>query len=361
MKKYLITGGAGFIGSNFINFLLKKNQDIAIINLDALTYAGNLDNLESVQKNPNYSFIHGNICDADILKQIFSEHRFSAIIHFAAETHVDRSIHNPMVFIDTNIVGTANLLRFAYAQWVTLPAAQRNKFRFIHISTDEVFGTLPPHAPAFQENTPYAPNSPYAASKAASDHIVRSYFHTYHLPVIITNCSNNYGPYQYPEKLIPLTILNAMAGKNIPIYGDGQQIRDWLYVEDHCQAIHMVIQEGSSGETYNIGGNNQWKNLDLVLKICDILDQMLPQSQHQTYWNLIHFIEDRPGHDRRYAMNIEKIGRDIGWHPQTKMADGLKKTVQWYLQNDEWVQKIREKSSYHEWLQHNYFGRGEKK
>jgi dTDP-glucose 4,6-dehydratase len=354
MKRYLVTGGAGFIGSNFINYLLKNQQDTAVFNLDALTYAGNPANLISVQNEPRYTFIHGDICDGELLNAVFSDNQFDAVIHFAAESHVDRSIKNPMVFIETNIVGTANLLRYAHVHWNSLSNSQRKDFCFIHISTDEVFGSLLENESAFHENTPYSPNSPYAASKAASDHLVRSFFHTYQFPAIITNCSNNYGPYQFPEKLIPLVILNAITGKIIPVYGDGMQIRDWLFVEDHCEAIALTIKKGNPGETYNIGGNNQWKNIDIIKKICEILDNVLPDSRFRPHENLIEYVDDRPGHDRRYAMNIEKVIREIGWQPKTSLKEGLEKTVKWYLENDSWVQDILSRPSFDQWIKKNY-------
>jgi dTDP-glucose 4,6-dehydratase len=358
MKQLLITGGAGFIGSNFIRYLMNQSKEIEVANLDALTYAGNPENLSSIHKNPRYKFFHGNICDPEFLGEIFSTNAFNAVIHFAAESHVDRSIENPLTFIETNVVGTANLLRFSYDYWKNLPIHEKEIFRFIHISTDEVFGSLLEAERAFTENTPYAPNSPYAASKAASDHLVRAYFQTYQFPAIIMNCSNNYGPYQFPEKLIPLVISNAREGKEIPVYGDGKQIRDWLFVEDHCEAICNIMEKGKPGETYNIGGNNQWQNLDIVLRICEIMDHGFPDSPFFPHRSLITLVEDRPGHDRRYAMDIKKVIDEIGWQPKTKLVDGLERTVHWYLNNDNWLQNIRNKPSYDQWLEKNYSDRG---
>lgn len=358
MKNILVTGGAGFIGSNFIHYVLSKKKDLEVINLDALTYSGNLDNLKNLKGSDRYQFIKGDICNQDGINCLFRQYQFDTVVHFAAESHVDRSIQNPMQFIQTNIVGTANLLRNCLDFWERLEPKAKSKFRFLHISTDEVFGSLEKDEPAFSETTPYAPNSPYAASKASSDHLVRSYFHTYKFPAMITNCSNNYGPYQFPEKLIPLIILKAIKGEALPIYGDGQQIRDWLYVNDHCQALWNVLRKGKIGETYNIGGGNQPTNLEIVHTLCSILDEKLPDSPYKPHKDLIHFVDDRPGHDRRYAMNIDKINKEIGWKPAEDLDSGLLKTVEWYLKNMDWVEKIINHPDYREWMQANYAKRG---
>jgi len=358
MKKLLITGGAGFIGSNFIRYILNRSKEFEVSNLDALTYAGNPENLKSIQEDPRYKFFHGNISDPEFLSEVFSKDRLNAVIHFAAESHVDRSIENPLAFIETNVLGTANLLRFSYNYWLNLPKIERGNFRFIHISTDEVFGSLLETEDAFNENSPYAPNSPYAASKAASDLLVRAYFQTYQFPAITINCSNNYGPYQFPEKLIPLVITNAREGKEIPVYGDGKQIRDWLFVEDHCEAICSILEKGKTGETYNIGGNNQWQNIDIILKICEIMDRVFPNSPYCPHQNLISHVNDRPGHDRRYAMDTNKASEEIGWQPKTNFEEGLEKTVHWYLTNENWLQDIQKKPSYDQWLEKNYSNRG---
>jgi len=359
MKHYLITGGAGFIGSNFIHYLIQNRPEIHITNFDALTYAGNLENLDDLRGNSRYSFIQKNICNENSLINLFNKNQFDGVIHFAAESHVDRSIENPMAFIQTNVVGTANLLRACLNFWQSKGDEQRKAFRFLHISTDEVFGSLKPDDDPFSESTPYAPNSPYAASKAASDHIVRSYFHTYDFPAIVTNCSNNYGLYQFPEKLIPLIILNAIEGKPLPVYGDGGQIRDWLYVTDHCAALLEVLEKGKPGQTYNIGGNNQPTNLQVVQNICAVLDELLPNSKFKPHAQLINFVKDRPGHDRRYAMDIGKISKEIGWLPKVTLEQGLRNTIQWYLINQKWVRSVLEKPGYHEWIQINYQKREE--
>jgi dTDP-glucose 4,6-dehydratase len=358
MKKILVTGGAGFIGSNFIHYILKHRKNMHVTNLDSLTYSGNLDNLKIIQNSEKYQFIKGDICDSDGINCLFRKYDFSAVVHFAAESHVDRSIRNPMQFVETNVLGTANLLGQALAYWKRLDSKSSRAFRFLHISTDEVFGSLSSDDPPFSESTPYAPNSPYAASKAASDHLVKSYFQTYGFPAIITNCSNNYGPYQFPEKLIPLMILNALNGRELPVYGDGQQIRDWLYVEDHCRALLNVLEKGQTGETYNIGGNNQPTNLEIVHKICAILDKLVPDSEFAPHEQLVRFVSDRPGHDRRYAMNIDKITAALGWQPKEDLDSGLKKTVKWYLKNTEWIEKITNRPDYRQWMQANYSGRG---
>jgi dTDP-glucose 4,6-dehydratase len=352
MKNILVTGGAGFIGSNFIRYLLSNEKDVQIINLDLLTYAGSLENLKELPDEGRYSFIEGDICNQDWVENILVQNNISTIVHFAAESHVDRSIINPGAFIQTNINGTFSLLEAARKVW--LADDRRENVRFHHISTDEVFGTLGPDDPAFSEVTPYAPNSPYAASKASSDLLVRAYAHTYQLPITISNCSNNYGPYQFPEKLIPLMILNARQGKPLPVYGDGQQIRDWLYVEDHCEAIWQVIQHGKVGESYNIGAGNQPTNLEIIHTICALLDQALPESLYAPHQNLIQYVTDRPGHDRRYAMNIDKIHTELGWQPKYDLAEGLGKTVRWYLEHPDWIDAIQKQKDYQGWLDKNY-------
>ncbi len=358
MNNILVTGGAGFIGSNFVRYLLKNEPDAKIVNLDALTYAGSLENLKNLPDPQRHIFVQGDICNRELVRQLLREHIIDTIAHFAAETHVDRSILGPEQFIQTNIIGTFTLLEAARDYWLKENALPLDQVRFHHVSSDEVYGTLNPEDPPFTENTPYAPNSPYAASKAASDHLVRAYYHTYHLPVTISNCSNNYGPYQFPEKLIPLMILNAVNGEPLPIYGDGQQIRDWLYVEDHCKAIQIIINKGKPGETYNIGGNNQPANLSVVKTICEILDECRPNSPFIPHESLITPVADRPGHDRRYAIDIDKISRELDWHPQHLLMEGLLETVEWYLQNFEWVAAIRQQQDYQGWLKTNYANRG---
>jgi dTDP-glucose 4,6-dehydratase len=354
MKNVLVTGGAGFIGSNFICYLLGSQPDLVIYNLDLLTYAGSLENLKDLPNSDRYNFIEGDICDKDLVKNVLSENDIDLVVHFAAETHVDRSILGPEAFIRTNIQGTFVLLESVRDYWKIDSGKIRLDVHFHHISTDEVYGTLSPEAPAFSEDNRILPNSPYAASKAASDHLVRSYFHTYGLPITITNCSNNYGPNQFPEKLIPLMILNAIDGKPLPIYGDGQQIRDWLYVEDHCRAIWTVIQDGKPGETYNVGGENQPTNMEIVQEICRILDRDLPDSQYVPHDHLIEYVTDRPGHDRRYAMNINKIKAEVDWKPKVNLKDGLELTVAWYVKNSDWVKKIRDQQEYQSWMKNNY-------
>ena len=338
MKRFLVTGGAGFIGSNFIQLLLQQ-PDLQLLNLDKLTYAGNLDSLQSVAEQPRYGFIQADICEAEQVEKIINEFQPDAIVHFAAESHVDRSIDGPAAFIQTNIIGTFNLLEAARKYWRELPDGAKNSFRFLHVSTDEVYGSLGATG-LFTEDTPYAPNSPYSASKASSDHLVRAYHHTYGLPVVTTNCSNNYGPYQFPEKLIPLMILNALAGKPLPVYGDGMQVRDWLYVVDHCRAIRSVLQQGKPGETYNIGGHNEMPNIRIVQTICGLLDELRPRADGKPYTEQITYVADRPGHDRRYAIDAGKIARELGWLPQETFDSGIRKTVEWYLDNAAWCERV---------------------
>ncbi len=353
MQTILVTGGAGFIGSNFIHFLQKTHPQIRIVNLDALTYAGSLENLKELPYPEQHIFVHGDICDRSLVDQIFHQYKIETVVHFAAETHVDRSISGPGQFIQTNIVGTFTLLEAARQYWLEQKQMD-GKVHFHHVSTDEVFGSLKPEEPAFCETTPYAPNSPYAASKAASDHLVRAYTHTYGLPATITNCSNNYGPRQFPEKLIPLMVLNALNGQPLPVYGDGQQIRDWLYVEDHCEAIWNVITHGTPGETYAVGGENQPANLTVIRTICDILDELQPTSAYTPHEQLIQYVSDRPGHDRRYAMNILKIQQELGWQPKQSLNEGLLKTIRWYLDHPEWVQTIHQQQDFQKWMEQNY-------
>jgi dTDP-glucose 4,6-dehydratase len=348
----LVTGGAGFIGSNFVLDWLAAGGG-PVVNLDKLTYAGNPANLASVHDDPRYLFVQGDICDATLVASLLEEHKPRAIVHFAAESHVDRSIHGPEAFLRTNIDGTFTLLQAARHYYATLTGEAKDHFRFLHVSTDEVYGTLAPDAPAFHEDTPFAPNSPYAASKASSDHLVRAWVHTYGLPAIITNCSNNYGPFQFPEKLIPLMIANALKGKPLPVYGDGQQIRDWLFVLDHCRAIRTVLENGRIGETYNVGGNNQRANLDVVNTLCSLLDELVPDSPHKPHAQLITYVKDRPGHDRRYAIDARKIQRDLNWFPQESFETGLRKTVQWYLANAAWVEDVTS-GAYQHWVTQNY-------
>jgi dTDP-glucose 4,6-dehydratase len=335
--KVLVTGGAGFIGSAVVRFLVKE-IGVQTVNVDALTYAGNLDSVETVASNTGYQFVHANICDSAQMESLLEAEQPDVIMHLAAESHVDRSIDGPAAFIETNIVGTYTLLEATRTYWTKLPSAKKEAFRFHHISTDEVYGSLGPDG-LFIESTPYAPNSPYAASKASSDHLVRAWHHTYGLPVVITNCSNNYGPYHFPEKLIPLMILNGLEGKPLPIYGNGKNVRDWLYVEDHARALWTVVTKGRVGEVYNIGGEAERTNIEVVRSICDLLDELVPteKSRH----NLISFVDDRPGHDARYAMDISKIKRELKWRPLETFESGLRKSVQWYLENPDWWQKIR--------------------
>ncbi len=358
MKNLLITGGAGFIGSNFILRLIKTRPDLSIINLDALTYAGNLDSLSSLEGNPRYRFVHGDIGDQSLIESMVSENQIDTVVNFAAESHVDRSILGPIQFLETNVVGTGKLLEAVRKAWA---GKDPSTLRFHHISTDEVFGSLEPNEASFCETSQYSPNSPYSASKAASDHLVRAYQHTYQLPVTISNCTNNYGPYQFPEKLIPLMIMNCLLGKPLPVYGDGRQIRDWLYVEDHCEAIQLILEHGKVGETYLIGGENQPTNLEIIQQITSLLDEILPDSQYQPHANLISYVQDRPGHDRRYAMDISKIRRELGWTPKHDLASGLRATVEWYLENQAWVEKLANKEGFNTWIKNNYAQRGGQK
>ncbi|HEY9826709.1 MAG TPA: dTDP-glucose 4,6-dehydratase [Stenomitos sp.] len=339
MRSILVTGGAGFIGANFV-LQERSLSDTLVITLDKLTYAGNRVTLAALETDQHHVFVHGDIGDRALVGQLLTQYQPTAVVNFAAETHVDRSIDGPEPFIQTNVVGTFNLLEEVRLYWRSLPEDKQSTFRFLHISTDEVFGSLGSQDPAFSETTPYAPNSPYSASKASSDHLTRAYFHTYGLPTLITNCSNNYGPYQFPEKLIPLVILNALDGKPLPIYGDGQNIRDWLFVEDHCRAIRVVLERGRVGETYNIGGGAERTNLWLVQYLCQILNDLRPDSPHYPHDSLIQFVQDRPGHDRRYAINFNKLHHELGWTPQESIESGLQKTVQWYLDHQEWCNTV---------------------
>ena len=354
-RTILVTGGAGFIGTNFVLDWLSLKRG-TVVNLDKLTYAGNRDNLASVASNPRHVFVQGDIGDVGLVANLLTEHRPVAIVNFAAESHVDRSIHGPAEFITTNIVGTYRLLEATRAYLQTLDVSDQDTFRFLHVSTDEVFGSLESHAPPFTESNQYLPNSPYSASKAASDHLVRAWHHTYGLPIVVTNCSNNYGPYQFPEKLIPLTIHHAIMNRPLPLYGDGQQRRDWLYVSDHCTAIRFALERGRIGETYNIGGRTEKANVDVVHSICDILDAEKPRADGRSYRQKIEFVGDRPGHDRRYAMDAEKIERDLGWKPAETFETGLRKTVRWYLDNPNWVERVVS-GSYRDWVQKNYSNR----
>ncbi|RKP50868.1 dTDP-glucose 4,6-dehydratase [Trinickia fusca] len=347
----LVTGGAGFIGANFVLDWL-RHSDEAVLNVDKLTYAGNLGTLKSLQGNPKHVFARVDICDDAALAKLFAEYKPRAVLHFAAESHVDRSIHGPADFVRTNVVGTFALLEATRHYWTGLSDADKAAFRFLHVSTDEVFGSLSSTDPQFSETTPYAPNSPYSATKAGSDHLVRAYHHTYGLPTLTTNCSNNYGPYQFPEKLIPLMIANALAGKPLPVYGDGQNVRDWLYVGDHCAAIREVLARGKPGETYNVGGWNEKKNIEVVHTLCDLLDQARPKAAG-SYRDQMTFVKDRPGHDRRYAIDARKLERELGWKPAETFETGLAKTVQWYLDNQEWVDEVAS-GEYRKWVETNY-------
>jgi len=347
----LVTGGAGFIGSNFVLDWLAASDE-PVLNLDALTYAGNPDNLTAVRGNPRHVFVQGDITDRVLLDTLLAQHRPRAVLHFAAESHVDRSIHGPGAFVRTNVEGTFTLLEAVRAFWSGLDGTAREAFRFHHVSTDEVYGSLGPQDPAFTETTPYAPNSPYSASKAASDHLVRAWHHTYGLPVLTSNCSNNYGPYHFPEKLIPLMIVNALAGKPLPMYGDGQNVRDWLYVTDHCAAIRAVLARGRLGETYNVGGWNEKANVEIVRTVCALLDELRPDPAGP-HARLITFVKDRPGHDRRYAIDARKIERELGWRPAETFETGIRKTVQWYLDHADWVARVQS-GAYREWVDRQY-------
>ena len=348
----LVTGGAGFIGSNFVHAWLAQHDEV-LVNLDKLTYAGNLRNLHALADDRRHHFVQGDIGDTTLVGQLLATHQPRAVLHFAAESHVDRSIHGPMDFIQTNVVGTFQLLESVRAYWAGLDDQAKQDFRFLHVSTDEVYGSLAPDAPAFSETNPYEPNSPYSASKAASDHLVRAWHHTYGLPVLTTNCSNNYGPYHFPEKLIPLVIHNALAGKPLPIYGDGQQVRDWLYVLDHCKAIMRVLQDGRLGETYNVGGWNEKPNIEVVRTLCSLLDELQPRADGQSYATQMTFVKDRLGHDRRYAIDARKLERELGWRPEETFESGLRKTVQWYLGHGDWVEEVTS-GSYRAWIGQNY-------
>lgn len=354
MKHVLVTGGAGFIGSNFIHYLLKQDNQVRIVNLDALTYAGSLENLKDLPNPERHVFVEGNITDRALLDKLFEEHKFDTVVNFAAESHVDRSILNPGVFVETNVVGTYTLLEAARKAWLADKIVPLEEARFHHVSTDEVFGTLTKEEPPFEESTPYAPRSPYAAAKASSDHFVRAYSITFGLPITISNCSNNYGPRQFPEKLIPLMILNALNGKGLPIYGDGMQIRDWLYVDDHCEAILRIIKNGRIGETYCVGGDNQPPNIEIVKTICEIMDELQADSPHTPHEKLITYVADRPGHDRRYDINIGKIEAELGWKPSHDLRQGLVDTVKWYLANPEWLEEITKQADYSTWVSKNY-------
>lgn len=347
-----MTGGAGFIGSNFVLQWL-ATEGTPVVNLDKLTYAGNLGNLQEISADSRYSFVHGDIGDRKLVSDLLGRSRPRAIVHFAAESHVDRSIHGPDDFVRTNVNGTFGLLEEARAYWTELGNEDKVRFRFLHVSTDEVYGSLKPDEAAFSETTPYSPNSPYSATKAASDHLVRAYHHTYGMPVLTTNCSNNYGPYQFPEKLIPLTILNAMNGKAIPVYGDGKNVRDWLYVADHCDAIRAVLSRGKVGETYNVGGRNEKPNLEIVHAICSILDELRPADPVVPHSKLITYVVDRPGHDRRYAMDTRKIERELKWQPGETFESGIRKTVEWYLANETWIREVTS-GHYREWIATQY-------
>ncbi|MEW6465666.1 MAG: dTDP-glucose 4,6-dehydratase [Pseudomonadota bacterium] len=348
----LVTGGAGFIGANFVLDWLARNDE-AVVNLDKLTYAGNRENLAAVMDDPRHVFVQGDIGDGDLVSRLLAQHRPRAIIHFAAESHVDRSIHGAEAFIQTNVVGTFRLLEAARTYWAGLDAAEQAAFRFLHVSTDEVYGSLAPDEPAFAETRRYEPNSPYSASKAASDHLVRAWHHTYGLPVLTTNCSNNYGPFHFPEKLIPLMIVNALAGKPLPVYGDGLQVRDWLYVSDHCSAIRRVLEAGVPGEVYNVGGWNERPNIDIVHTICALLDELQPRADGRSYREQITHVKDRPGHDRRYAIDARKIERELGWRPAETFETGIRKTVRWYLDHPQWVARVQS-GAYREWVRTQY-------
>lgn len=348
----LVTGAAGFIGANFVLDWVAQSQE-PVVNLDKLTYAGNPENLASLQGNPGHIFVQGDIGDRTLVDRLLAEHKPRAVVNFAAESHVDRSIHGPEDFIQTNVVGTFHLLESVRAYWGSLEGEAKSAFRFLHVSTDEVYGTLGPNDTPFTETTPYTPNSPYSASKAASDHLVRAYHHTYGLPVLTTNCSNNYGPYHFPEKLIPLMIVNALAGKPLPVYGDGMQVRDWLFVKDHCSAIRRVLEAGTTGETYNVGGWNEKPNIEIVKTVCALLDELRPRADGQSYATQITYVKDRPGHDRRYAIDATKIHRELGWKPAETFETGIRKTVQWYLDHPDWVAHVQS-GDYRNWIGQQY-------
>jgi dTDP-glucose 4,6-dehydratase len=352
MKKILVTGGAGFIGSNFVLDWCAQSLGV-VVNLDKLSYAGNLQNLQAVRMDASHQFVRGDIADRSLVDSLLQTYQPDAVVHFAAESHVDRSIHGPEAFIQTNVVGSLRLLEAVRHYWSGLQADAKAAFRFLHVSTDEVYGSLAPHAPAFTEQHGYEPNSPYSASKAASDHLVRAYHHTYGLPTLTTNCSNNYGPYHFPEKLIPLMVVNALAGKNLPVYGDGMQIRDWLYVKDHCSAIRRVLEAGRPGETYNIGGWNEKPNIEIVQTICRLLGELSPRADGKPYHEQISYVTDRPGHDRRYAIDASKIHSELGWKPAETFESGIRKTVQWYLDNPQWVADVQS-GSYRDWIEQQY-------
>jgi dTDP-glucose 4,6-dehydratase len=352
MFMILVTGGAGFIGTNFVLDWVADTGE-SVVNLDKLTYAGNLESLASLQGDARHIFVQGDIGDTPLVARLLAQHQVRAVVNFAAESHVDRSIHGPAAFVETNVVGTFGLLEAVRQYWGALPADEKAAFRFLHVSTDEVYGSLAPQDPAFTEEHKYEPNSPYSASKAASDHLVRAYHHTYGLPVLTTNCSNNYGPYHFPEKLIPLMIVNALAGKNLPVYGDGQQVRDWLYVGDHCSAIRRVLEAGRLGETYNVGGWNEKPNLEIVRTVCALLDEKRPRADGQSYATQIAYVTDRPGHDRRYAIDARKIERELGWKPAETFDTGIRKTVDWYLAHPDWVARVQS-GAYREWVDTNY-------
>ena len=358
LLKILVTGGAGFIGSAVIRHIISNTND-SVINVDKLTYAGNLESLQSVEDSERYAFAHVDICDREAIDKVFQEHQPDAIMHLAAESHVDRSITGPSEFIQTNIIGTYTLLEAARAYWNLLDEARKSNFRFHHISTDEVYGDLEGPEDLFTETTPYQPSSPYSASKASSDHLVRAWSRTYGLPTLVTNCSNNYGPCHFPEKLIPLIILNALEGKPLPIYGKGDQVRDWLYVEDHARALYKVVTKGEVGETYNIGGHNEKQNIEVVHTVCALLDQLRPDSAHLPHASLITYVQDRPGHDLGYAIDASKIQRGLGWVPEESFESGIRKTVEWYLNNPEWVAHVKS-GSYQQWIDKNYTTRADK-
>lgn len=353
----LVTGGAGFIGSNLVIRWLRTHSE-SIVNLDKLTYAGNLASLAEISGDPHHHFVRGDICDTELVHELLHRHRVRALVHLAAESHVDRSIHGPEDFIHTNVTGTFRLLEAARRYWESLPACDRDSFRFVNVSTDEVFGSLDADDAPFTENSLYQPNSPYSASKAAADHLARSYFHTYGMPVITTHCSNNYGPRQFPEKLIPVLVLNGARGEPLPIYGDGGNIRDWLYVDDHCDALWRILEDGMPGETYNIGGNCEMANIDLVRSVCQLLDEVRPDSASVPHADLIEFVSDRPGHDRRYAIDASRMREQLGWRPREDFESGLRKSVDWYLENDEWIEQVAS-GEYRNWIEKNYRMRGQ--